>query len=102
MRCKLQDSAAAPRIVETNVNDLWAEEPQQDDEPASDMTAVSSDLSALSLAQHACANIPHKAFFGLFVPTNRLWSILRELHLVPEDSLHRSSLSKSTKRHKTK
>ncbi|KAL0051412.1 hypothetical protein WJX82_006940 [Trebouxia sp. C0006] len=85
-----EDSAAAPRIVETNVNDLWAEEPQQDDEPASDMTAVSSDLSALSLAQHACANIPHKALFGFFVPTNRLWSILRELDLVPEDPLHRS------------
>ncbi len=109
MRYELQDSAEAPRIVESNVNDLWAEEPQQDDEPdqepASNITAVSSTLDALSLAQHACANIQHKAFVGLFVPHNRLWTILRGLDLVPKDPLYHSKqdLSKlSTKRHKIK
>ncbi len=108
MRCKLQDRAKAPRFVETNVNELWAE-PQQDDEPdqepASDISAVSFKLDALSLAQHACANIEHKAYMSLFVPHNRLWKILRGLDLVPEDPLYhsRQDLSKlTTKRHKTK
>lgn len=63
----MQDSSTAPHIVETNVNDLWAEEPQPgeepvqepDQEPAPSMTPVSSSFDALSLAQHACANIQH-------------------------------------------
>ncbi len=79
MHCQLQGSSKPPCIVETNVNDLWAEEPQQDDEPdhepAASMTAVSSTLDALSLTQHACANIQHKAFVSLFVRHNRLWTI---------------------------
>jgi hypothetical protein len=103
MHCELQDGSTAPRILETNVNDLWAEEPQPDEEPvqepASSMTAVSSTFDALSLAQHSCANIQHKAFIGLFVPHNRLLSILEGLKMVPSGALRYSkqSLSKLSK-----
>ena len=93
-----QESSAATRIVETDANTLWAEEPQpdedpdqeSDEEPALSMTAVSSTFNALSLAQHAYADMLHKACVGMFVPHNRLLSILTDLKLVPSDSLRDS------------
>ena len=75
---------AAPRKIETSCDELWVEELQ----PAqTSLNTISSDLGAISLAQHACANIPHKAFIGMFVPHNRLLQILEELSLFPNDAL---------------
>lgn len=98
--CSLQDSMAAPRKIETSVDELWVEELQPAQKPSSSLNTISSDLSAMSLAQHACANIPHKAFIGLFVPHNRLLQILEGLSLFPSDALRHtkqgSTMSKLT------
>ena len=85
--CEVQESLAAPRRIETNVDELWAEEPQQDPEPASSLSPVLSGVDAMGLAQHACANIEHKAFVGTFVPHNRLLTILQGLKLFPGGAL---------------
>lgn len=100
--CSLQDSMAAPRKIETSVDELWVEELQPAQKPSSSPNTISSDLSAMSLAQHACANIPHKAFIGMFVPHNRLLQILEGLSLFPSDALRHtkqgSTMSKLTKK----
>ena len=44
----------------------------------------------MSLAQHACANIQHKAFVGMFVPHNRLLQTLEGLTLFPNNALRHS------------
>ncbi|KAL0020867.1 hypothetical protein WJX77_003664 [Trebouxia sp. C0004] len=77
-----QDSLAAPHKLETNVYEWWAEklQPASAQEPSSSLNTASSDFDAMSLAQHACANIQHKAFVGMFVPHNRLLQILEGSH----------------------
>ncbi|DBA79152.1 TPA: hypothetical protein ACH3X1_008984 [Trebouxia sp. C0004] len=74
-----QDSSAAPHKIETNVDELWAEEIQPAQEPSSSLNTASSNFGAMYLAQHACAN---KAFFGMFVPHNRLLQILEGSRIV--------------------
>ena len=78
-------------MFETNVNELWEEE-QDLDQPATQdeelessagVSAASSALDALTLAQHSCANIEHKAFVALFVPSHRLVAILQALQILP-------------------
>lgn len=95
-----QESMAAPRKIETSVDELWVEELQPAQKPSSSLNTISSDLSAMSLAQHACANIQHKAFIGIFVPHNRLLQILEGLSLFPSDALRHtkqgSTMSKLT------
>ena len=57
----------------------------------------------MSLAQHACAHVQHKAFVGMFVPHKRLLEILEGLTLFPNDALRYSKqgMSKLTnKRHR--
>ena len=95
----------APRKIETNVDDLWAEEPQPAQEPSSSLNTASSNFDAMSLVQHACANIEYKAFVGMFVPHNRLLQLLEGLTLFPSDALRQSKqgMSKLTnKRHRDK
>ena len=98
--CSLQEIMAAPRKIETSVDELWVEELQPAQKPSSSLNTISSDLSAMSLAQHACANIQHKAFIGMFVPHNRLLQILEGLSLFPSDALRHtkqgSTMSKLT------
>ncbi len=79
-----------PRILEKTVNELWGEELKSDPESTSSMNQVSSTFDAMSLAKHACANIEHKAFVGLFVPHNRILQILEEMTLFPDDALRHS------------
>lgn len=81
---------AAPRKIETNVDELWAEELWPAQAPSSNLNTASSNFGAMSLAQHACANIQHKAFVGMFVPHNRLLQILEGLKLFPNDALRHS------------
>ena len=47
--CSLQDSMAAPRKIETSVDELWVEELQPAQKPSSSLNTISSDLSAMSL-----------------------------------------------------
>jgi hypothetical protein len=80
---------------------LWAEEPQPDTETDQE----TSFFDAMSLAQHACADMQHKSFFGLFVPHIRLFQIMAELKLVPSGALRLSKLKLSNfsnKRHRQK
>ena len=65
--------------METNVNQLWAEEVRPDQQPASSLNPSSSNLDAAPLAQHSCADIQHKASVDLLVPANRLCQMLEEL-----------------------
>lgn len=68
---------AAPRIIETDVTQLWAEELRPAQEPASSLDPSSSDSDAMSSSQHACANTRYRAFVGMFVPHNRLSVVTR-------------------------
>ena len=97
--CDLQKKLVIPAMFETNVNELWEEE-QDLDQPATQdaeqytelessagVSSASSALDALTLAQHICANIQHKAFVALFVPSHRLVAILQALRMLPNDPL---------------
>lgn len=99
-----------PATFETNVNELWEQE-QDLDQPATQdagqdaelessagVSSASSALDALTLAQHSCANIEHKAFVALFVPSHRLVAILQALQMLPNDPLMQSSSKLSNKR----
>ncbi|DBA91414.1 TPA: hypothetical protein ACH3X2_003946 [Trebouxia sp. C0005] len=101
-------------MFETNVNELWEEE-QDLDQPATQdagqetelessagVSSASSALDALTLAQHSCANIQHKAFVALFVPSHRLVAILQALQMLPNDPLMQSSYKLSDKHHRNK
>ena len=101
-------------MIETNVNELWAEEQDPDQlatqdaaegsetESSSSLNAVSSSLDALRLARHSCANIKHKAFVALFVPHHRLVAILQGLEMLPSDPLMQSSSKLTNKRRRKK
>ena len=100
-------------MFETNVNELWEQE-QDLDQPATQdagqdaelesLAGVSSAsaLDALTLAQHSCAIIEHKAFVALFVPSHRLVAILQALQMLPNDPLVQSSSKLSDKHHRKK
>ena len=99
-----------PAILETNVNELWEQE-QDLDQPATQdagqdaqlesLAGVSSASSALD-AQHSFANIEHKVFVALFIPSHRLVAILQALQMLPNDPLVQSSCKLSNKRHRKK
>lgn len=62
-------------MLETNVDELWAEKLVPAQEPASSLNPVSFNVDAMSLAQHACAYIQHKAFVGILVPHSKLFQL---------------------------
>ena len=110
----MQKKLVIPAILETNVNELWEQE-QDLDQPATQdagqdteleslagVSSASSALDALTLAQHSCANIEHKAFVALFVPSHRLVAILQALQMLPNDPVVQSSSKLSNKSHRKK
>ena len=112
--CELQNKLVIPAILETNVNELWEQEQDLDQPTTQDagqdteveslagVSSASSALDALTLAQHGCANIEHKAFVALFVPSHRLVAILQALQMLPNDPLVQSNSKLSNKSHEKK
>lgn len=101
-------------MFDTNVNELWEQE-QDLDQPATQdagqdaelessagVSSASSALDALTLAKHGFANIGHKAFVALFVPSHRLVASLQALQILPNDPLVQSSSTLSNERQRKK